>query len=283
MAGLGEGVGVKARVVVVVIASLTGVLFTAAPVAADDRTCFWDTGTNRLRCINVHPGGDPADQDGDPGSGQSSAPGRWIVWQNDIVTDKGFCADPNTGQLVSRVFLQFLPAGDPNGAQTVASWCPGEDVPIPSSPPSPAELQGLAIAPEPVINISPDGRGMTGLPTYLWGEEPTPLTVGPLSLRGWTVTGRAEPKKWEWTLGEPGQGRNPDPYRMSTTPGSQESPAADYTYETKGMYTVTHTVTYDGEFTLTGPFGVTMTTGIGGITVTASRSYDVIEVRGARD
>lgn len=46
---------------------------------------------------------------------------------------------------------------------------------------------------------------------------------------------------------------------------------------------MTHTVTYDGGFTVTGPYGVTVSAGIGGITVTASRSYDVIEVRGSRD
>lgn len=87
----------------------------------------------------------------------------------------------------------------------------------------------------------------------------------------------------EWTLGAPGEGLNPDPYRSSTTPGTRESPAASYTFETKGTYTVTHTVTYDGSFTVSGPFGISVAAGVGDITVTASRTYNVIKVRGARD
>lgn len=284
MARVGEGCGVKLRAILVAMATLATVLATAGPAAAE-RTCYWDTETNRLRCTNTVPGGDPTDPGGGGGSGEGSPLGRWIVWQNDIVPEPdGFCPDdPDTGLSVNSKYLQFLPMGDPTGTQTVARWCPPEDVPIPPPPPSPAELRGLAVAPEPNININPDGRGMTGLPTYLWGDAPAPLIVGPLPLRGWTVTGRADQTQWEWTLGSPGEGRNPDPYRMSTTPGSQESPAAEYTYETKGNYTVTETVTYDGGFTITGPYGVTVSAGIGGITVTASRSYDVIEVRGSRD
>lgn len=36
---------------------------------------------------------------------------------------------------------------------------PGKTIQKPPPPPSPAELRGLAVAPEPLININPDGRG----------------------------------------------------------------------------------------------------------------------------
>ena len=77
--------------------------------------------------------------------------------------------------------------------------------------------------------------------------------------------------------------RNPDPHLPSTRAGSESDPAVTYTYETKGGYTVEMTVTYDGGFTVAGPYGVTMNASIGAITVTGSRAYDVIEVRSARD
>lgn len=284
MARAGEDHRMTWRAVAVAVASVAVLLATAQPASAE-KTCYWDTKTNRLRCTNAVPGGKPHDPGGGGGVGDNAPPGRWIIWQNDVAPEPdGYCPpDPDTGENVQSKYLQFIPAGNLEGTTTVARWCPPEETQKPPPPPSPAELRGLAVAPEPVININPVGRGLTGLPTYLWGEEPTPLVVGPLSLRGWMVTGRAEPTLWEWTLGEPGQDRNPDPYRSSTTPGSKESPAADYTYETKGSYTVTHTVTYDGSFTVNGPFGVSVSAGVGDISVTATRGYDVIEVRGSRD
>lgn len=54
-------------------------------------------------------------------------------------------------------------------------------------------------------------------------------------------------------------------------------------HETKGGYTVTMTVTYGGSLTVVGPYGVTVNAGIGAISVSSSRAYNVIEVRSARD
>jgi hypothetical protein len=69
----------------------------------------------------------------------------------------------------------------------------------------------------------------------------------------------------------------------SSTSGSSASPAAVFTYEAKGTYTVETEVDYSGSFTVTGPFGVVITADVGAITVTSSQPYDVIEVRSARD
>ena len=68
----------------------------------------------------------------------------------------------------------------------------------------------------------------------------------------------------------------------SATPPSYRA-AVTYEYETKGGYTVQMTVTYDGGFTVTGPYGVAVGANIGAITVSSSRAYDVIEVRSALD
>lgn len=272
-------VGVAGAVVVALFAVF---IVTAGPAVAD-QTCYWDPVAGRLRCDNGVPGGPPVDGGG--GSSSGSALGRWFVWINDIVPDPGSpCpADPATGLVPQRRYLQFLPTGDPEGVRTVDSWCPPTDVPVPPPPPTPAQLRGLAQAPAPTVNISPNGRGVTGLATRLWADAPTPVVVGPLVVRSWSVTGRADPTKWEWLMGDMTGTRNPDPYLSSTRAGSESDPAVTYTYETKGGYTVTMTVTYDGAFTVVGPYGVTVNASIGAITVTNSRAYDVIEVRSARD
>lgn len=259
--------------------------FVTTPASAGPRqTCYWDSASGRLRCDNAAPGGPPT-SGGGGGSSEGSPLGRWFVWTNDIVPDPSNpCpADPVTGQVPQRRYLQFFPAGNPAGIRTVDSWCPPTDVAIPPPPPTPAELRGLAQAPAPTVNLSPDGRGVTGLATRLWADPPAPVVVGPLALRGWSVTGRADPTLWEWSMGEMAGTRNPDPHLSSTSPGSEAEPAVTYTYETKGDYTVTMTVTYGGSFTVVGPFGVTVNAGIGAISVSSSRAYNVIEVRSARD
>ena len=262
------------------------IAFATAPASAQSnrQNCYWDSASGRLRCDNAVPGGPPA-SGGGGGSSEGRPLGRWFVWINDIVPDPSNpCpADPATGQVPQRRYLQFFPAGNPAGTRTVDSWCPPTDLPIPPPPPTPAELRGLAQAPAPTVNLSPDGRGVTGLATRLWADPPAPVVVGPLALRGWSVTGRADPTLWEWSMGQMAGTRNPDPHLSSTNPGTEANPAVTYTYETKGDYTVTMTVTYGGSFTVVGPYGVTVNAGIGAISVSNSRSYNVIEVRSARD
>ncbi len=268
----------------VVVALIAGSLATASPAAAQ-QTCYWDPVAGRLRCDNRLPGGPPVEPGGGGGSSTGSALGRWLVWVNDIIPDPvNRCpADPATGLGRQRRYLQLLPAGDPAGARTVDSWCSPADVAIPPPPPTSAELRGLAQAPAPTVKLSPSSRGITGVATRLWADPPTPVVVGPLVLRGWSVTGRADTTKWEWSMGDTAGTRNPDPYLSSTRAGSASDAAATYTYETKGGYTVTVTVTYGGRFTVVGPYGVTVNADIGAMAVTGSRAYDVIEVRSARD
>lgn len=265
-----------------VAALFAGALVTAGPAAAD-QTCRWDPVAGRLRCDNEVPGGPPVDGGG--GSPEGKPLGRWFVWINDIVPDPTSpCpVDPATGEAPQRHYLEFLPTGNPEGVRQVDNWCPPTVVAIPPPPPTPAELRGLAQAPAPTVNLSPASRGVTGLAVHLWADPATSIVVGPLALRSWAVTGRAEPTKWEWSMGNMAGTRNPDPHLSSTRAGSESDPAATYTYETKGAYTIEMTVTYDGGFTVNGPFGITVNASIGAITVTNSRAYDVIEVRSARD
>lgn len=150
-----------------VTALVAGLVVVTSGSAAAERTCHWDSAAGRLRCDNAAPGGPPAGGGG--GGSQGSPLGRWFVWVNDIVPDptRSCPADPLSGQPPQRKYLQFLPTGDPSGARTVRSWCPPNDIAIPPPPPTPAQLRGLAQAPAPTVNLSPNGRGVTGLPVLL--------------------------------------------------------------------------------------------------------------------
>ena len=152
----------------------------------------------------------------------------------------------------------------------------------PPPPPTAQEVWTQVPLPAPVLAISPEGNGLTGLATWLWSSDPGPLTAQ-TSIRGYTATARATPVRWVWTMWKPGDtaNLNPDPRVESTTPGSAANPAATYTYETSGDYTVTLTVWWSGDFTFSG-YGVSQRQSLGDTSRSASRAYHVIEVRSVR-
>ena len=255
---------------------VTGLAALSAPAHADQE-CHWNASIGQLECSNTSPGGDPGEGGSGGGGGGGGALGFWTVWRNDIQPEPNACpVDPATGEVPARRYLQFIPAGNPAGTITATNWCPPADVPVPPPPPTAAEIRGLADAPAPEINLAPASRGVTGVPTRLWGADDAGFTVGPLSLRGWSITGSATPTHWTW---ETGTGES----LSSSTAGSSGSPAAIFTYETKGTYAVETSVAYTGNFVVVGPYGVTINAAVGAITVSGSQSYDVVEVRAARD
>jgi hypothetical protein len=148
----------------------------------------------------------------------------------------------------------------------------------PPTPPSAAEVWRRVPLPTPVLGINPDGKGLTGLKTWLWSTNPGPVTAQ-TSIRGYTTTATATPVRWVWNMWKAGEtpNLNPNPRVESANPGSETSPAATYVYETKGDYTITLTVWWSGEFSFTG-FGVSQRESLGDTSREASRPYHVIEV-----
>lgn len=149
--------------------------------------------------------------------------------------------------------------------------------------PPPQEIWDRVPLPVPSWGISPAINGMTGLPTWLWdanGGEPVTASV---ALGGFTATTTAKPVRYEWRMwdGADAANRNPGQAVVSAVPGSESKPAGSYTYETKGDFTVTQTITWTGTSTFTGP-GVDQVVDLGTTTTSATRIYHVIEVRGVR-
>jgi len=159
----------------------------------------------------------------------------------------------------------------------------------PQPPPTPAEIWARTPIATPTFGVNPD-QGLTGLPTWLWDPNGGAAVNATVQLRGYTAQATATPVRWEWTMGgQPGDTastQNP-PYRVvSTQPGRAWAPggrggppAATYTYETRGDYTLTATVTWTGSYTYTDPAGAVQNVDLGTTTRTATRSYHVSELR----
>ena len=124
----------------------------------------------------------------------------------------------------------------------------------PAAPPDPRVLARQAIAMMNLraveIGIVPEPRpgsiGIIGLPTWMWVQNPTQSTVGPItrsaSAGGFTVTATAKVTKTVWDMGDGtsvtcnGRGT---PYADKY--GKQSSPTCGHTYTRQGRYAVTAT------------------------------------------
>ena len=124
----------------------------------------------------------------------------------------------------------------------------------PAAPPDPAVLaqqavdamQLRAIEIGIVPESTPGSMGLVGLPTWMWVDQPTENTYGPISRTvsagGVSVTATAEVKSIVWSMGD---GRSVTctttgtPYADSY--GRQSSPDCGYTYTRTGSYTVAAT------------------------------------------
>ena len=171
--------------------------------------------------------------------------------------------------------------GDPMGTAAVACT-PGPGgtgviAPPPPPPPSGSQVWAAASNWEPLVSAgieaNPDTQGLTGLSSWFWLSNPTtalpPLTA---AVNGYAVTASASISSYTWTFGD---GNSASAY----SPGSASDPAATYTYETKGGYTVSVIAHYVGSYTITG-FGLAPQTFPLDIDVTmGTLSYGVQEIR----
>jgi hypothetical protein len=122
------------------------------------------------------------------------------------------------------------------------------------APPDPRVLAQQAVATMQIqsvtIGIVPEPRvgsvGIIGMPTWMWAQDPSPTTWGPItrtaSAGGFTVTATAHATKVVWMMGDgavvtctaPGT-----PYDDSY--GKRSSPDCGHTYTRQGKYAVTAT------------------------------------------
>lgn len=160
----------------------------------------------------------------------------------------------NTGGLIYRCTYSVVIGG------TGATYFWSDTAPAgPAAPPDPAvlaqqavdamQLQAIEIGIVP--EATPGSMGLVGLPTWMWVDQPTENTYGPISRTvaagGVSVTATAEVSNVVWSMGD---GRNVScgagtPYADSY--GRQSSPNCGHTYtrtsagQPGGAYTVAAT------------------------------------------
>lgn len=205
--------------------------------------------------------------------------------------------DTRTGEVVSSGQGCEVP-GQPAGPNAQAP---------PPPPPSAGEVLQATNLPRLQFGLNPKGKdcsvagaltppanpaapcaageapGLTGLESLLWVDPAPPAEVSVnVAIRGYSVTTRAHPVRYRWSMRQDGDtesSRNPTPTFTITDPGTKENPAARYRWETKGDYRVSLSVVWQGSYTFTG-FGVSRTEALGPVTGQPTTvAYHVVEVR----
>ncbi len=129
---------------------------------------------------------------------------------------------------------------------------PGAACSPPEPPPPPPGFEHLRLAIEDAVDLSPSQSptaaigGLTGLETWLWCQQPGPITPE-VELNGWHAQVNAGLAQVVWALEGPSAA-------STTSPdcGSEAEPAATWTPETMGAHSISLTATYRGTWTLSG-------------------------------
>jgi hypothetical protein len=143
---------------------------------------------------------------------------------------------------------------------------PSQPPPAPAPPPLPTieEVWRAANLPVPTIHLDPPERGITGLATIIDIANAQPVHIR-ATIRGYAITGIATPSGYTIQI----DGGTP----TTTT-------RARHTFEYKGKHTITVGVIWHGVDTLTGAdLTAAVTANIGDATITATRTYQVDEIR----
>ncbi len=271
----------------------------AAPAAAQTCSALDRVGTTCKLADNLNP---PKPQPGKKVIRTRAAPAPKFVWMNtlnpcDAALARGWTPTNDIGTAIFDIGL--LVGGGGGGARPGVIWiaelvdpvtggtntgfvsCVAVGTPQPPAPPvlpTADEIWGAALTYQPVVNLNPYVRGLTGLETFMWYEGPTTNNVA-ITLNGYAVTAAIRTTAFTWDMG--GDSRSGQRVYQASQPGSATVPAATHTYATPGPVVVTHEITWTGTSVLTGPGlpagGVRMD--LGTAVLATARDYDVIEVR----
>jgi hypothetical protein len=310
------------RVVVISLAAV-GLLAVASGPAVADPACQVTDPETGVCLIRVEVPGDPGDSETPAGEGpRDSGSGQACFWDPakqglagppagpvPCTSEMGFWS--NNYNCYVKVLAPQPPAGDPlwqghelNDGAVYSCFQPqtGIDVRIWSqdppagsgSGPTPREVAQIAIdqmelravdigmVPEP----GEDNVGIVGMPAWMWVQNPTSHTYGPItasaSAGGITITATARVLKIAWDMGDGTKivcATAGTPYKASY--GRQKSPDCGHTYVTSSATTpsrkFTVTATSDWIVTWAGA-GQTGTIRLDGLTRTAEVSVGEAQV-----
>jgi hypothetical protein len=176
----------------------------------------------------------------------------------------------------------FVPAGTGGRAST------------PPPPPGPAEA-AAAPCPAETIHFNPCGTGVTGLASWFWATvgpgagAAVPPVAASAAIRCYTVQVTARPVSYRWDItGVSAPVAGIDVTLWGTTSGTltrdpagqlSSMPSVSWMPQTRGMYQVTLTVAWSGQYTFSG-YGITQTSALGPVDQAPQvRSMPVEEIR----
>jgi hypothetical protein len=218
------------------------------------------------------------------GSGSTFSPDNWVA----AGPDAGYeCSNgsavplqPIVGQGNPPVTPTIYHLVDPSGQvlQTTAVCpSPGSTATAPPPPPpaapTPAEAAAATPFPAPVFGLNPAQLGLTGLASWFWAGNVPGMLTSTSSVRGYTVVTTAHPVKFYWYFGDGASA-------SSGSAGTEAAPSVTHVYQAKGLYTVTLTIAWQGQYTFSGNGVRTQTVQLGTVDQTPARtSYPVQEIR----
>jgi hypothetical protein len=150
--------------------------------------------------------------------------------------------DPIFSNEISGCLLGFRPEQVTQAPQGRGSRAP--------QPPGPGRIidRVIELVAAPDLDIAPSEIGLTGLETYVWIDEPAPVSVS-ASAGGTTVDARAFPSQYLWDWGDGNDTLTYD----SGRPWSRNRPGSiEHIYETRGRYDLSVEVVWEAQWRING-------------------------------
>lgn len=253
-------------------------ILASIPVAAQARPgeadCDLTPWLQECEIEVTDPGAPPAE----PGVPTAPSPTFWRL-KSIIESPWGACQPPGGGIGIPHVYeLIDRATGEVLETRPGIVCVPTDEEPAaPAAPPPepPTNEEILEVTPiEPaVIRVNPSGRGLTGLASWFWLDDPGVVETS-ADLEGWHIEGTARVDRWVWRVGD-------DTY-TTTSAGSEADPAVEHVFERRGDVEVSVERSWTGSYTVSG-YGISYT--VDGLATedASSVDYEVIEVRGVLD
>jgi len=268
----------RTRAGAVTVAGLVLGLLVSTPVAAqvepDDGACRLTPYQQECEIEVTDPGAPPAE----PGVPAAPSPTFWRL-RSILTSAWGVCQTADGGGGIPHVYeLIDRATGEVLETRPGIVCVPvDQDPAAPAAPPPalPTNEEILEVTPiEPaVIRVNPSGRGLTGLASWFWLDDPGVVETS-ADLEGWHVEGTARVDRWVWRVG--------DATYTTTSAGSEADPAVEHVFERRGSVEVSVERSWTGSYTVSG-YGISYT--VDGLATEdgSSVDYEVIEVRGVLD
>jgi hypothetical protein len=127
---------------------------------------------------------------------------------------------------------------------------PGRGRPRGPQPPGPGSIidRVIELVAAPNLEIAPARIGLTGLETYVWVDEPGPVSIS-AAAGGTTVDARAFPTQYLWDWGD---GDDTLTYHSGRRWTEHRPGSIEHIYETRGRYDLSVEVVWEAQWRING-------------------------------